>query len=199
MSQQKVGEVTIVCLTDSVHLHDIGVHLTRGHRTNVSTSVAAKSKDLAAAKSDRTVSIHNSRAAVIVPRTPSEPAPRVEALADRHAPPVEFTELIRAVVNLTEEIIGLRRDLSQQRPQPVDVAKVFAGLEERLRHPVQVVRAAPASSDDPALPPELEEVFIPSNLTGGATATELKVSSETAENHQLTGTAAALKAARRKR
>lgn len=199
------GEVTIICLTDTVHLHDIGVHLTRGHRVNIPMSQAMKSRDLSAAKLDGTVTIQTIRSAATVRAQEFTSSDTTHSQAPRHSPapsvPVaEANPILAAIERLTVEVQGMRADLTrlqQQPPQGVD----FTELREYVRSlPRGVPHAPMPASVWPTQEAEApEERFIPSNLTGGVTAPDLKVASETSTSPQLTGTAEALKAARKKR
>lgn len=216
MTTPSNGEVTILCLTDQVHLQDIGVHLTRGHRASVSLSQAMKSRDLSAAKLDGTVAIQATRAAATVRAQEYTSSDTTHSQARRHspAPPAdvlatlgdlagEVREVRAIVLRLTDEVRGIRADLHRlmQQPSPqVDLSRVMAKLDECLANPARVVRGTPEPIERRGTP-HVEEpsVFIPSNLTGGMAAQELRVASETSEIPQLTGTAEALKAARKKR
>lgn len=213
------GEVTIICLTDLVHLHDIGVHLTRGHRVNIPMSQAMKSRDLSAAKLDGTVTIQTIRSAATVRAHEFTSSDTTHSQAPRHSPPppqVPTDPILAAIERLTVEVQGMRADitrLQQQRPvappvAPPVVVDILAELKEYVRTLPQVGRTESAlesmrpTQQVQGFPPAVvavEEMFIPSNLTGGATASDLKVASETSTSPQLTGTAEALKAARKKR
>jgi len=211
------GEVTIICLTDTVHLHDIGVHLTRGHRVNVPMTQAMRSRDLSAAKQDGTVAIQTIRSAATVRAQEFTSSDTTHSRAPRHSPaPGGPDALAVAIERLTQEVQGMRVDitrLQQQRPvappvAPPVVVDILAELKEYVRTLPQVGRTESAlesmrpTQQVQGFPPAVvavEEMFIPSNLTGGATASDLKVASETSTSPQLTGTAEALKAARKKR
>jgi hypothetical protein len=206
------GEVTIICLTDTVHLHDIGVHLTRGHRANIPMSQAMKSRDLSAAKLDGTVTVQTLRSAATVRAQEFTSSDTTHSQAPRHNPvppappvvPLESNSIVAAIERLTVEVQGMRADITrlQQQP-PATVAPVmdFTELREYVRSlPRGVPHAPMPASVWPTQEAEApEERFIPSNLTGGVTAPDLKVASETSTSPQLTGTAEALKAARKKR
>lgn len=204
MSTTPNGEVTIICLTDAVHLHDIGVHLTRGHRATISMSQAARSRDLSAAKLDRTVSIIASKAAATVRAQEYTSSDTTHSQAPRHVshaptPVVDLSLLVDAVERMAEEVRGMRADITRLMQQPpADLSRVVAMIEERLSHPVMVVRV-PGKVEVPSVPDDLPAMFIPSNLTGGVAAQELQVVSHTSESPQLSGTAELLKAARKKR
>ena len=199
------GEVTIICLTDTVHLHDIGVHLTRGHRANIPMSQAMKSRDLSAAKLDGTVTIQTIRSAATVRAQEFTSSDTTHSQAPRHAPaPTEPNPIIAALERLTVEVQGMRADITRLQQQPtqaavpqVDMSRMLAMLEERIQNPMVTIQA-PRGHTAPT-PEAPSEMFIPSNLTGGVTAPDLKVASETSTSPQLTGTAEALKAARKKR
>lgn len=199
------GEVTIICLTDIVHLHDIGVHLTRGHRVNIPMSQAMKSRDLSAAKLDGTVTIQTIRSAATVRAQEFTSSDTTHSQAPRHspAPPpqVPMDPILAAIERLTVEVQGMRADIARLQQQPqvvpqVDLARVLAMLEERIQNPVMTVQGPSRTAHAPEAP---SEMFIPSNLTSGVKAPDLKVASETSTSPQLTGTAEALKAARKKR
>ena len=201
------GEVTIICLTDTVHLHDIGVHLTRGHRANIPMSQAMKSRDLSAAKLDGTVTTQTIRSAATVRAHEFTSSDTTHSQAPRHSPappPVreDLNPILAALDRLTVEVQGMRADIARLQQQPpvtahaVDLSRVLALLEERIQNPVMTFQG-PARVEQPMVDPAA--MFIPSNLTGGVTAPDLKVASETSTSPQLTGTAEALKAARKKR
>jgi hypothetical protein len=197
------GEVTIICLTDTVHLHDIGVHLTRGHRANIPMSQAMKSRDLSAAKLDGTVTIQTIRSAATVRAQEFTSSDTTHSQAPRHNPaPIEASPILAAIERLTVEVQGMRGDLTRLMQQPhvaapqVDMSRVLAMLEERLQNPLVTVQGPARTAQVQEAP---SEMFIPSNLTGGVTAPDLKVASETSTSPQVTGTAEALKAARKKR
>lgn len=200
------GEVTIICLTDIIHLHDIGVHLTRGHRVNIPMTQAMKSRDLSAAKLDGTVTIQTIRSAAVVRAQEFTSSDTTHSQAPRHNPtPAEPNPILAAIERLTVEIQGMRADLTRLQQQPpaaspvVDLTRVMAMIEERLQHPMMVVQGHSRTALEPLGPDAPMEMFIPSNLTGGVSAPDLKVASETSTSPQLTGTAEALKAARKKR
>lgn len=200
------GEVTIICLTDLVHLHDIGVHLTRGHRANIPMSQAMKSRDLSAAKLDGTVTIQTIRSAATVRAHEFTSSDTTHSQAPRHVPvPVESNPLVAAIERLTVEVQGMRADITRLMQQPPAAAPVvdFTELREYVRSlPRGVPNTPMPASVWPTQAPETQaptDMFIPSNLTGGVTAPDLKVASETSTSPQLSGTAEALKAARKKR
>jgi hypothetical protein len=202
---QSMGEVTIICLTDLVHIQDIGVRLTRGHRVNIPLSVATKSRDLSAAKLDGTVTIQTLRTAATVRAQEFASSDTTISTAPRHTPGVvvEYASILAALERLTEEVQGLRVDITrlhQQSPgtgAPArDVSRLLAMLEERIQNPMVTVRGSTPTEHVLEAPAEM---YIPSNLTGGVTAPDLKVASETSTSPQITGTAEALKAARKKR
>mgnify|MGYP007013249354 FL=1 len=97
----------------------------------------------------------------------------------------------------------MRADITrlQQQPPPVAAPVDFTELRAYVQSLPRGVSHAPMPASVWATQ-ETEapsEMFIPSNLTGGVTAPDLKVASETSTSPQLTGTAEALKAARKKR
>lgn len=208
MSSTMSGEVTIMCLTDEVILRDLGVHLTRGHRVNVPMSTAMRSRDLSAAKLDGTVSIQTLRSAAVRAQEYTS-SDTVHSQAPRHvpAPPqVDLSLVVAALERLSGEVQGMREDLARLARAGAtreDLSGLLARVEERLAQPIPVFgRQVDRTGLVPNPPTPLEEpteMFIPSNLTGGAQVSDLKVSSETSDSPQLTGTAAALKAARKKR
>jgi len=208
------GEVTIICLTDTVHLYDIGVHLTRGHRANIPMSQAMKSRDLSAAKLDGTVTIQTLRSAATVRAQEFTSSDTTHSQAPRHNPappaPTEPSPVLAAIERLTVEVQGMRADITRLQQQSAGTPKVdfLAELKEyvrtlpRIPHdpmPDSLWPTRHTKDQPPVSGPPAEEMFIPSNLTGGVTAPDLKVASETSTSPQLTGTAEALKAARKKR
>ena len=204
------GEVTIICLTDIIHLHDIGVHLTRGHRVNIPMSQAMKSRDLSAAKLDGTVTIQTIRSAATVRAQEFTSSDTTHSQAPRHNPapqapqPSEPSPILAALERLTVEVQGMRGDITrlmQQSSQGVAPVVDLTELREYVRSLPRGVHHAPMpASVWPTQEAEAPtEMFIPSNLTGGVTAPDLRVASETSTSPQVTGTAEALKAARKKR
>jgi hypothetical protein len=189
------GEVTIICLTDSVHLTDLGLKLTRGARASVPLAAAAKSRDLSTAKIDGTVTTQTMQATVIRARenvgsdTTHSQSPRHNSL--------DLSPLVAAIQVLTDEVRGLRRDLASKPAAPpptVDFTPLLARLQA-----MALVAAPSHAAPVPASAPVPEERFIPSNLTGGDLSASLNVASESSDDPGLADTLKALKAAKKKR
>lgn len=186
------GEVTIIALTDLVILPDLGVRLLRGARVNVPLSSAMRSRDLPKAKMDGIVTTQTLRSAAIRIQenvssdTVTSQAPRAGA----HDPNL----ILEALAVLTEEVRGLRRDLAHTVPPTLDFGPLLAQLQG-MRGPTLNLTTPQTS----LFVPSLDEVFIPSNLTGsGDITTNLKVSSESSVDQGVADAMAALKAARKK-
>lgn len=185
------GEVAIIALTDLVVLPDLGVRLTRGAKVSVPLSAAMKSRDLSKAKVDGTVTTQTLRSAAIRAQE-NVSSDTVTSQSPRHSP-LDLSPLLDALAVLTEEVRGLRRDLARApvAAPALDLTPLLAQLQTVVA--ASPVRAAPSS----ALPNE--EVFIPSNLTGGDLSATLNVASESTDDPGLADTMKALKAARKKR
>ena len=186
MSNPASGDVTLVGMTDAVFLADLGVRLTRGARVTVPFSSAMKSRDLAAAKADGTVAVHAPRASAVRPP---------EVVETGRYGLVDLAPLLLAVRQLTEEVRGIREYLAIRGPGTA--SSDLSSLEALLRRVTAqgavpgAVLAPPGSVETPS-----EELFIPSNLTGGSVAS-LKVSSESSEDRSVEDAMSALRAARR--
>lgn len=188
------GEVKIICLVDSIHLTDLGLRLTRGSHVTVSMSAAMKSRDLSRAKVDGTVNTQTLRSSIIRAQehvssdTVTSQSPRATA------PSLDFGPLLGALQQLIEEVRGLRADLVSRpaaAPPPVDLSPLLRSL---TAFPQTGAISLPA-----AVPSSPEEVFIPSNLTGGELSAKLNVSSESTNDPGLADAMKALKTARKNR
>lgn len=192
------GEVYIICQVDSIHLPDLGLRLTRGARASVSMSAAMRSRDLSKAKMDGTVSTQTLRSSVIRAQehvssdTSTSVSPRAPSWAG------DINPLIAALQTLTEEIRGLRADLSS-RPVSSPPASPVPDLGPLIRALTGIPQTGGGAREQAAPLPLPEEVFIPSNLTGGDLSASLNVSSENTDDPSLADTMRALKAARKKR
>ena len=192
------GEVTIICLVDSIHLSDLGLRLTRGARVSVPMSLAMKSRDLSKAKVDGTVSTQTLRSSVIRAQEHVS-SDTVTSQAPRATATVDFAPLLAALQQLTDEVRALRSDVTSRPvvpPPVVDLAPLLQQLQGamatvKVAHPVAVTGSAPMAPT--------EEMFIPSNLTGGDAAVTLNVASESSDDPGLADTLKALKAARKNR
>lgn len=183
------GEVTIIALTDLVVVPDLGVRLTRGARVSVPMSAAMKSRDLSKAKLDGTVATQTLRSAAIRAQE-NVSSDTVTSQSPRHSP-LDFSPLLDALAVLTEEVRGLRRDLSRA-PAPASALDLTPLLAQ-----LQAVTGSTVAPRPSVVAPD--EVFIPSNLTGGDLTASLNVSSESSDDPGLADTMKALKAARKKR
>jgi hypothetical protein len=155
-------------------------------------SAAMKSRDLSKAKVDGTVSTQTLRSSVIRAQehvssdTVTSQSPRSTSL--------DIAPVLAALQKLTDEVRGLRSDLASRPVSPppsVDFSPLLRALTAIPQTGGAVVAAA--------VPPSPEEVFIPSNLTGGDLSAKLNVASESTDDPGLADTMKALKAARKKR
>lgn len=197
MAQNANGDVTIVCLTDSIHLRDLGVHLTRGSRVSVPLSVAMKSRDLVAAKLDNAVSTQTVRSSVIREQE-NVSSDTVTSQSPRHTA-LDLSPILVAVHQLADEVRGMRRDLAAiLSSAPASPTADFAPLLAQIQGMVAQSSGEKTWQTHMA-PPDRDEIFIPSNLTGsGDLTTTLKVSSESSVDQGVADAMAALKAARKK-
>lgn len=179
-----------MALTDLVVLPDLGLRLTRGSKIVVPMSAALKSRDLSKAKVDGIVATQTLRSAAIRAQE-NVSSDTVTSQAPRHNP-LDLIPLLDALAVLTEEVRGLRRDLARApAPAPaLDLTPLLAQL--------QTVAGASAPQTKVVFAPP-EEVFIPSNLTGGDIMATMNVASENSEDPGLADAMQALKAARKKR
>lgn len=192
------GEVTIICLVDTLHLSDLGLRLTRGARASVPMSLAMKSRDLSKAKVDGTVGTQTLRSSVIRAQEHVS-SDTVTSQSPRAAATIDLGPLLVAIQQLTDEVRALRSDMASRPvvpPPVVDLAPLLQQLQgamatAKVPHTVAVMGSALTA------PPE--EVFIPSNLTGGDAAVTLNVASESNDDPGLADAMKALKAARKKR
>lgn len=188
------GEVKIICLVDSIHLTDLGLRLTRGAQATVAMSSAMKSRDLSKAKVDGTVSTQTLRSSVI--RAQEHVSSDTVTSQSPRAAPLDIAPVLTALQRLTDEVRGLRSDLSS-RPVSPSPSVDFSPLLRALSATLQAGGApAPVAVSLPASP---EAVFIPSNLTGGDLSAKLNVSSESTDDPGLADAMQALKAARKNR
>lgn len=190
------GEVTIICLVDSIHIADLGLRLTRGARVSVPMSAAMKSRDLSRAKVDGTVGTQTLRSSAIRAQehvssdTVTSQSPRALTQV------LDLGPLLDAIHQLTDEVRALRTDVASRPMQPppvVDLAPLIHQLQVAL---AGVKSNTPTAVEDPAVP---DAVFIPSSLTGGELSASLNVASESTNDPGLSDTMKALKAARKKR
>jgi len=191
------GEVTIICLVDSIHIADLGLRLTRGARASVPMSAAMKSRDLSRAKVDGTVGTQTLRSSVIRAQehvssdTVTSQSPRAVTQA------LDLGPLLEALQQLTDEVRALRADVAMRPMQPppvVDLAPLVQQLQGALTG--AKYNTAATAVETPAVP---DAMFIPSNLTGGDLSASLNVSSESSDDPGLADAMRALKAARKKR
>lgn len=191
------GEVTIICLVDSIHVADLGLRLTRGARASVPMSAAMKSRDLSRAKVDGTVGTQTLRSSVIRAQehvssdTVTSQSPRAVTQA------LDLGPLLEALQQLTDEVRALRADVAMRPMQPppvVDLAPLVQQLQGALTG--AKYNTAATAVDTSAVP---DAMFIPSNLTGGDLSASLNVSSESSDDPGLADAMRALKAARKKR
>lgn len=207
------GEVTILCLTDTVHINDLGVHLTRGHRVNVPLSKAMNSRDLSAAKLDGTVTIQTLRSAATVRAQEFVSSDTTHSQAPRYNPVSGNSgSVMEAIERLTSEVRAMRADITRLMQQPVviptvtptvDYSPVLAkilGYMQALsaNQAVTVVQGPGYTRTIPTASGDLE-MFIPSNLTGVGDTPSLRVDSNNTDSQSVTGASEALKAARKKR
>ena len=188
------GEVKIICLVDSIHLTDLGLRLTRGAQATVAMSAAKKSRDLSKAKVDGTVSTQTLRSSVI--RVQEHVSSDTVTSQSPRAAPLDIAPVLTALQRLTDEVRGLRSDLSSRPVSPppsVDFSPLLRALSAT---PQAGGVPAPVAVSPPASP---EAVFIPSNLTGGDLSAKLNVSSESTDDPGLADAMQALKAARKNR
>jgi hypothetical protein len=190
------GEVTIICLVDSIHIADLGLRLVRGARASVPMTAAMKSRDLSRAKVDGTVGTQTLRSSVI--RAQEHVSSDTVTSQSPRAPTVDLTPLLGAIHQLTDEVRALRADMASFRPptaQTLDLTPLVQQLQGALvRHSGSTpAPAAGAATVEPGA------VFIPSNITGGDLTASLNVSSESSDDPGLADTMKALKAARKKR
>ncbi len=188
------GEVTIFCQVDTLHLPDLGLRLARGARVSVPLSAAMKSRDLSKAKVDGTVTTQTLRSSVI--RAQEHVSSDTVTSQSPRAASLDLTPLLSAIQVLTDEVRGLRAELKSRpivsSPSAVDLSPLVQQLRAVLAEGgARTVRAAPIADS--------EEVFIPSNLTGGDASVTLNVTSESSEDSGLADAMKALKAARKKR
>lgn len=186
------GEVKIICLVDSIHLTDLGLRLTRGAQATVAMSAAMKSRDLSKAKVDGTVSTQTLRSSVI--RAQEHVSSDTVTSQSPRAAPLDIAPVLTALQKLTDEVRGLRSDLSS-RPVSPSPSVDFSPL-------LRALSATPQAGGVPApvaVSPSPEAVFIPSNLTGGDLSASLNVTSESSDDPGLADAMRALKAAREKR
>lgn len=191
------GEVTIICLVDSIHIADLGLRLTRGARASVPMSAAMKSRDLSRAKVDGTVGTQTLRSSVIRAQehvssdTVTSQSPRAVTQA------LDLGPLLGALQQLTDEVRALRADVAMRTMQPPPVVDL-APLVQQLQGALAGARynTAATAVETSAVP---DAVFIPSNLTGGELSASLNVSSESSDDPGLADAMRALKAARKKR
>lgn len=188
------GEVKIICLVDSIHLTDLGLRLTRGAQATVAMSAAMKSRDLSKAKVDGTVSTQTLRSSVI--RAQEHVSSDTVTSQSPRATPLDIAPVLTALQRLTDEVRGLRSDLSS-RPVSPSPSVDFSPL-------LRALSATPQAGGVPApvavsLPASPEAVFIPSNLTGSDLSAKLNVSSESTDDPGLADAMLALKAARKNR
>ena len=198
MAQNANGEVTIVCLTDSIYLRDLGAHLTRGSRMSVPLSVAMRSRDLVAAKMDNLVSTQTVRSSVIREQE-NVSSDTVTSQSPRHTS-LDLSPILIAVYQLADEVREMRRELAASLPTaPVSPTVDFAPLLAQLQGMVAPQSPGEKLRQTHMAPPDRDEIFIPSNLTGsGDLNTTLKVSSESSVDQGVADAMAALKAARKK-
>lgn len=191
------GEVTIICLVDSIHIADLGLRLTRGARASVPMSAAMKSRDLSRAKVDGTVGTQTLRSSVIRAQehvssdTVTSQSPRAVTQA------LDLGPLLGALQQLTDEVRALRADVAMRTMQPPPVVDL-APLVQQLQGALTGVKynTAATAVETSAVP---DAMFIPSNLTGGDLSASLNVSSESIDDPGLADAMRALKAARKKR
>jgi hypothetical protein len=181
------GEVTIVCLTDVIHLPDLGVKLTRGAKVEVPLSLAMRSRDLQRAKIDGTVSTQTLRASAIRAQELVS-SDTTTSQSPRYVPPqqsqvVDLAPLLGMFQSLMDEVKSLKTELAKQ------TVGVPQKVEPGLPPPPQKV--APPSQDR-------EEVFIPSNITGEGLKPVLDVDAQKTDAREVDAAAAALKSARRR-
>lgn len=200
------GEVTIICLVDSIHIADLGLRLTRGARASVPMSAAMKSRDLSRAKVDGTVGTQTLRSSVIRAQehvssdTVTSQSPRSVTQA------LDLGPLLGALQQLTDEVRALRADVAMRPMQPLQPLQPLqpppvvdlAPLVQQLQGALAGARynTAATAVETSAVP---DAVFIPSNLTGGELSASLNVSSESSDDPGLADAMRALKAARKKR
>jgi hypothetical protein len=182
------GEVTIICLVDTLHLPDLGLRLTRGARAAVPMSLAMKSRDLSKAKVDGTVGTQTLRSSVI--RAQEHVSSDTVTSQSPRAATVDFSPVLAALQQLTDEVRALRLDIASRPVAPPPVVDLTPLLQQ-LQGAMATAKVAPTA------PPE--EMFIPSNLTGGGAAVTLNVASDSSDDPGLADTLKALKAARKKR
>jgi len=193
------GEVTIICLVDTLHLPDLGLRLTRGARAAVPMSLAMKSRDLSKAKVDGTVGTQTLRSSVI--RAQEHVSSDTVTSQSPRAATVDFSPVLAALQQLTDEVRALRLDIASRPVAPPPVVDLTPLLQQ-LQGAMVTAKVAPTvpgavTRTAPVVP--TEEMFIPSNLTGGDAAVTLNVASESSDDPGLADTLKALKAARKKR
>jgi hypothetical protein len=182
------GEVTITCLTDTLHLPDLGLKLTRNARVSVPLSAAMRSRDLTTAKINGTVSTQTLRASVIrVQERVSSDTVTSQSPRASHGP--DLSPLVDAIQVLTDEVRGLREDLQQSPHQDMNLAPLVAEIQK-----LTAVRSTGQSKQPVATQ---DEVFIPSGITGDSLVVSLEVPTHSTQNQGLEDTAKALKAARK--
>ena len=206
MTNLGTGEVTITCVTDLVKLHDLGIYLTRGQKGVVSMATAMKSRDLSAAKLDGSVTVQTLRSAAVRVKE-NVSSDTTHSQAPRYTPPSDIANLTEAVLNLTEEVRGMRQDMDalihRGGAQP-DFSTLLAKIQDMFwAHTLAERPTVPPSPVGNQMPPppviaSEEEVYIPSNLTGGDLKSSLNVTTHESLQPGISNAAEALKDARRR-
>lgn len=201
------GEIEIVCLGDSAVIPDLGLTMSRGSRTNLSASNAARSKDLELARAKGLVAVREVRVSVLR-QSPQEvmSKPIDEDILkklnrlNRSSPaPVtsESPELVSALRDLTREISALRSEIRQNPPAP-DVSAILEAVRTALSG-VSLVSSpvAPAKSTVYSGAPD-EERFIPSGIVPTNLKADISPNTTNEGSGSLEDAQAALRKARRR-
>ena len=194
------GEVTIRCLTDEVHLRDLGIRLTRGNTTTIPLSRAMGSRDLSSAKIDGTVSAQTLRSSVIRAQEMVS-SDTTTSQSPRHlsAPTVDLNPVMDAILYLTESVAALRQEVAALRQKPdqtLDLTPVLVALQGLSPKLSGITERVPQPHKDPA--PQEDVIFIPSNITGNDLSTNLNVTASSETNSGVEDATQALKDARKK-
>jgi len=181
------ADVVIRCLTDTITLKDLGVTLSRGAQVTVSSLVATKSRELTQAKLNGSVSTQTVKSAP--PRaqehtssdTTTPQSPRYTP-----TPQMDFSPVLVALENLTNEVRRLRQDIAARPIQPaLDLTPLISALR------ALPVAGLPERQASPVVDPT-EPLYIP-DLGSGLSSENVVVNSGSSINPEMDASIKALK------